>query len=836
MSNFYTYAKAYGNNILFKGYVNGEQMVKKMPFSPTLYIPSNKPSEWHSLYDNKPLEPIKFDTIKEAKDFKEKYKDVAGFKVHGIDRWEYQFINENFEGDIDYNIALARILVFDIEVISDSGFPDIQSAAHPIVNISLNNSKTGITTVLGLKDYNRSPDDKFEYKQFNSEKELLLYFIAYNQIHKFDIWTGWNTSEFDIPYVVNRIMRLFDESMVKKLSPFGIIREKVMEIRGRMVQTYDIFGIVDLDFMQLFKKFTYERKERYTLDFIAFDVLGENKLELPGESFKDSYDNHYDIFVRYNAVDTFLVRRLEDNLKLIELAFSLAFLYKCNLQDIFKTVLPWEIFIFNHLSKKKIAVPPKRLTLDAEFEGAWVKEAKPKMYGWMMSFDFASLYPSIIRQWNISPETFVPAEHDVKVFDFVYNTIHAQDAQKTAKNKNYALCANGTMYKKEFQGFLAELMQYVMDGRKIAKKEMLKLEKEYQQTKDESLLPRIAALNNRQMAFKISANSAYGAIGNKGFLYYEYRMAEAITLTGQLSDQDLANRMNIMMNGALKTRDVDYILMADTDSIYLNCEKLVDIMTIAGKLDSIESKVSFLDEFGEKVCQKIINESVDDIFERTNAFNKVMASKREAIASKGLIRGKKNYALYIHNSEGVTYNPPKLKPMGIEIVRSSTPKWARKSLKECLQMMFEKDEQTLKNHFEKLEAEFKKLPVEDIAFPRGVSDIDKWSADGRGYKGRCPIHVRASLLYNMHTSKFQKYAPIQNGDKIKFVYLKMPNSIGENIIGFPAGGTLPKELGLDKYVDYEKQFDATFKEPLQSLTDVAEFALVDITTLEDFFV
>lgn len=835
---FYTYAQCLGNNILVRGYKNGHPFVEKVKFKPTLFIPSRKETHeegWLSLYDSKPLEPMKFDDIKDAKNFCERYADVEGMEVHGFQRWQYQFINEEFPGEIQYDLRHVNITTLDIEVVDEEtdGFPDIQTADKPIVLVSLHSSKTGKTIVLGLKDYIKDADDDFEYMQFADERGLLSYFVTWMQTERPDVWTGWNTTNFDIPYIVNRLMRLFDETMVKRLSPFGYIKEKMINVRGKDVQTYDIYGVIDLDYLELYKKFgTYSAKESYALAFIAQEELGESKLEMPGFSFRDNYVNHFQTFVKYNAKDTVLVERMEKKLKLIELAFAMAYMYRCNLQDIYRTVLPWEVFIYNHLYKKKIAVPPRRHSMRADYPGAWVKDPKPGMYGWTMAFDFAALYPSTEIQWNISPETFVPGEYDLTPDDFINMTMKATYAINKAKELDCTIAANGMMYRKDRRGFLPELMKFCIDGRKIAKKEMLKLESEYQKTKDESLLPRIAALNNRQMALKIAANSAYGAIGNEGFHYYDYRIAASITLCGQLSDIQLATRMSEKFNAILNTKDVDYVIYGDTDSIYLNCQKLVDRFMPNKDRNTI---VDFLDKFGEKVCQPVVNEAVHEIFVTMNCYDEVMSSKREAIASKVLFRGKKNYAMYVHNSEGVAYDPPKLKVMGIEIVRSSTPQWCRKKLKESLQMIFETDEKTFRTNFEKIEKEFKSLPADEIAFPRGVSDMDKYDDGKGGFKKPCPIHVRASYLYNTHTKKYNIYAPIQGGDRIKFVYLKMPNPIKQDVIGFPSGMKLPRELGLDKYLDYDTQFMKTFEGPLSTLTDAAGWKLREVATLEDFF-
>lgn len=830
---FYTYAKTFGNTILVRGYENGQQVIEKVPFSPTLYIPSkNKKSEWHGLYNNEPLEPVKFTDIKEAKQFVETYKDVQGIEVHGFQRWHYQYINETYPGEVEYDLSLVNILTLDIEVVSEDedGFPDIEKADVPIVLISLHSTKTNNTIVLGLKDYTPNENDDFSYIKFSSEKALLRYFISYIQETTPDVWTGWNTDQFDIPYIINRIIRLFDESMVKKLSPFGYIQKKTLNVRGRDIQTYEIYGVISLDYLELYRKYgTYSAKESYALGSIAQEELGETKVDMPGKSFRENYNEYFQIFVKYSAIDTVLVKKMDDKLKLISLAFAMSYMYHCNLQDIFKTVGPWEIFIFNHLAAKKIAVPPKRNGMLGAVEGAWVKEPTVGMHGWTLSFDFASLYPSIMRQWNISPETFHGMEFvNIKVKDFLCDK--ADGARADAIIKNCTIAANGSLYTKDKQGFLPELMEFCMVGRKTAKQEMIKFEKEYEISKDIKLKSKISALNNKQMALKIAANACYGAIGNEGFHYYEYRMAEAITLTGQLSNIHLSNMLNKKMNNVMKTSEIDYIVYGDTDSLYLNCQPIVDLICKDKTRDQI---VKFLDLFAEQVCQPVITKSINQIYDDTNCFDAVMSSKREAIASKALFRGKKNYAMYVHNSEGVEYNPPKLKVMGLEIVRSSTPQWCKKKLKECLMMIFETDEITFRNYFAKVENEFKLLSPEEIAFPRGVSDIDKWVIGNQIKKG-VPIHVRGALLYNSYAKDRPDFQKIQNGDRTRFIYMKMPNPIKNNVFGFPANNKFPSEL--TKYVDYKSQFEKTFEHPMSSLTNCAKWSVREQSSLEDFFI
>lgn len=835
---FYTFAQQYGNHILYRGIENGISVIEKVPFKPTLYIPGkNAKSGWKSLYDSTPLDPVEFGDIKEAKAFIETYKDVEGISVHGFQKFQYQFINQTFPNDIQYDLSKLNILTYDLEVINpegESAFPDVRTADTPIVTCAFHSSIDNKTMVYGVKAYTRQPDDNFEYVLFDNEKEMLKGIVLLFQTSKPHVITGWNTETFDTPYLINRIMRILDESWVKKLSPFGIVNENLTTVNDKEIQTYNIFGVVELDYLLLYKKYgTYSAKESYTLGFIAQEELGETKVELPGISFYENYTKFHTEFIRYNSVDVDLVQKMEKKMRLIELAFAIAYMYHSNIVDVFKTVLPWEVFIFNHLAKDKIAVPPKRHGVKAEFEGAWVKDPLVGLHGWTMSWDFSSLYPSIIRQWNISPETFVSSEINTTVDDWIQDNKVSKAAVNLAIQKDCAVAANGTMYKKDYQGFLPALMEYCMIGRKVAKTEMLKLENEYQITKNEELLSRISELHNKQMALKISANSVYGAVGNSGFHYYDSRQAEAITLSGQYSDINLANKINAKLNKILKTNNVDYIISGDTDSVYANVQPIVDLFAPTKTIDQI---VAFLDRFGKEVIQPVINESVNEIFDKMNCFDKVMDSKREAIASKVLYRAKKNYAMYVHNSEGVSYDPPKLKVLGIEIVRSNTPQWCRKNLKKSLLMIFESNEKELQKKFLELEKEFKTLPAHDIGRPSGVSDISK-HFDGIKIKDSksVPMHVRAAINYNIACAPLSNLEQIVNGGKIKYVYLKMPNPIKQNVIGFPSHSKLPAELKLDKYIDYNTQFEKTFENPLKSLTDVAKWSLRDESDLTSFF-
>lgn len=820
---FYTGAWQYGNKIFYRGIENGRKVILKDSFSPSLFVKSKNDSKWTSLYGDS-LSEITFADINEAKEYVKRYEDVAGFELHGMTQFQYQYINAHFPDEIQYDTKDMTIWSLDIEVSTEYGFPNIATANEEILLIAITDKTSRKSIVFGTNDYiptGKNNNVKFEYRLFKDEYTMLKKFIEFWQSDYPDIVTGWSIDVFDFPYLVNRISRVLDDDWVKKLSPFNVVSERQVEIRGKMVQTYEVLGVIQLDYLTLYKKFTYTQQESYSLENISMIELGKGKVENPYSTFKEFYTNDFPLFVEYNCIDSIRPLELDDKMQLIDLVVSIAYQAKCNIRDVYGPVKTWDVYIYNYLSKQNIAIPPQSKKPSREFEGAFVKDPKVGMYGWVVSFDFASLYPNIIRQWNMSPETITDCTVDMTVDKMVSEMPYKKDHE-------LSVAANGSTYEIGKEGILPKLMTEMLDGRKLAKKEMLRLEAEYQQTKNDQLKSRIAALNNKQMALKILANSAYGAISNAGFRYFDIRIAEAITLTGQAVDKHLEKELNTFLNKALKTENRTYAIYLDTDSCYLDLQSLVDLKC---KNKSTDDIVKFLDTFCENVLQVVVQKSIDKIFDYCNCRTKTMNAKREAIASRGLWVSKKRYALLVHNSEGVSYDPPKLKIMGLDIVRSSTPYKVRDLLKTALQMMFDKGEDDLQKHIVKVRSEFMKLSPEDISFPRGVTDIEKWSVSG-GYRSGTPIHVRASILYNKYYAN-KDVQPIANSDKIKFIYLKMPNPIKEDVIGVPAGSNIPKNLV--SYVNYDLMFEKVFLKPLEGLVNSAGWNIEKKATLADFF-
>ena len=828
-SSFYTNVIEHKGKLLIRGVNNGQSYLSRINYSPKLYLPTNEQSKYKTL-DGINLKSKRFDSISKAKHFYNEYAPIPEYKIFGMNRYNYQYIADEYKGEMRWNKDYIKIFTLDIETECENGFPDPDTAKETVICITIKNHSNKQILTWGTGEF-ISKKSNVTYIKCQNEKHLLLEFLKFWCKNHPDIVTGWNVKFFDIPYLMNRMRFIFDNDTINKMSPWNYVNADRVQMGNKNSQFWNILGVSVLDYFDLYRKFTYVRQESYKLDYIAKVELGEQKLDNPYETFKDFYTKDYQRFVEYNIQDVELVDRLEDKMKLIELCLTMAYDYKVNYTDVYSQVRCWDTLIYNHLLEKNIIIPPREDQIkDSQYEGAYVKDPQLGLHNWIVSFDLNSLYPHLIMQYNISPETFVGTEPKaVGVENFLDERLNL----KWAKDRNVTIAPNGAMFKRDKQGFLPELMEKMYTERVVYKKKAIEAKKEYQKTKDPIYLNEISRCHNIQMAKKIALNSAYGAIGNQYFRYFDVKQAEAITLGGQLSIRWVERDVNRFMNKILNTNNINYVVASDTDSIYLRLDKLVEKVC---KDKTINQIVDFIDKAAEDKIQKVIDDSFQNLTNYVNAYQQKMIMKREAIANKGIWVAKKRYMMNVFDEEGIRFDIPKLKIMGVEAVKSSTPEVCRGKIKDAIRVIMNNSEEDLIKFVSDFKEVFKTLSPEEVAFPRSCNNLDKYTNSSQIYNKGTPIHVKGSLIYNynIHRHKLErKYPLIKNGDKIKFLMLKQPNTVKDTVISFAT--KIPQEFELHKYVDYDMQFEKTFTDPLRFILESIGWKLEKEASLEAFF-
>jgi DNA polymerase elongation subunit (family B) len=830
---FYTNISRYGNSLLYRGYENGKKISKRIKYQPTLFVSTPK-GDWKSI-DGVQCAPLKLDSMRDAKNWVDENKHTAGRQIFGNDRYIPAFINEEFPGEIKYNRNQINVTTIDIEVQSDEGFPHPDTASYPVTAICLKNNIDNTYYVWGCGDYNVSESvmktNRVIYRKCESELELFQLFLTHwsTPSHCPDVITGWNVRFFDIPYIINRSIKILGEDLTKKFSPWNMIEPGTVRRINRTEAVYDLKGINTADYLELFQKYTYTAQESYRLDHIANVILGDKKLsyEEHGSLF-DLYKNDYQKFIDYNIKDVELVDRLEEKMGLITLMMTMAYKGGVNYSDTFGVTAIWETIIYRHLYQQKITIPFYEEKIKSSYPGGYVKDPMVGMHDNVVSFDLNSLYPSLIMQYNMSTETI--AEGLIANID-IERILEGQQID----NKGYSVGGNGQCFHTKTKGVMPKLVDTMYSDRVTIKQDMISAQKELQtidKTDKQKLWDierRISVAENEQMAIKILLNSLYGALGNRYFRFFDQRIAEAITLSGQLTIRWAEVAINKYLNTILQTNKKDYVIAIDTDSLYVSLNDLV-------KAVNPDDPINFMDKVCSDKLEPVLQKSYEELFGLMGGIENRMVMKREAIGDRAIWTAKKRYILNVHDNEGVRYAEPKLKIMGIEAIKSSTPASCRDALKELFKVIMQGSERQTQIAIEHFKTYYFTLPAHDIAFPRGVSKVSDYSAKDTIYRKGTPIHVRAALLHNQQLKAHgltRKYEPIKNGDKTKFIYLKKPNPIHENVIGFTQ--YLPKEFGLNNYIDYETQFQKTFLDPIEHILKAVGWSSEEVQSLEDFF-
>lgn len=895
MSSFYTNVSFHKGKILLKGVDNGKRIQTSIPYQPYLFVPSNDQSSEYKTIFGAPVERVDFRTVGQARDYINKYKDVDGYDLFGMTQWVYPFIYDRYAhaGAIPYDRSAIRILTLDIETdtgmwddqqeikvrksedsteiettveqlykypdwevydlkyerwvavmqscyITDIEYSPVETAAKEINSITFRID--GQNIILGFYDYTPENADT-TYIKCKNEIELLNKTI--DIIRKIDpaIVTGWNSSMYDIPYITNRVLRVLGEEKMKQLSPWGIVERKMIHDKfGHDFEQITWVGISSIDYMDTYKKFQSATEENYALDYISEIQLGVGKLDYSKYgSLRALYIMNRPLYYKYNIIDVERLTQIEEKLKLFDVQLSLAYYMGVNYIDVFGTVRPWDAFIHNFLLRQNIVVPQSEIGEQEEkIEGAHVKLPNPGIYNWIASFDVKSLYPSLARQCNISPETFLGTAPGITV-----DQVLAKKVEKSLidnlKAENVSLCGTGCLFDNAEEGFIAACMRLTYEERVVFQAEYKKYNKLKETTpKDDPKYTEYVSLTAyyraQQQSRKIAINSLYGAFASRFFRWYDRRLAESITKTGQIAIRQVASYINSFLNAYCGTKDVDYVIYIDTDSNYIELIKVVEKNGWSNLTNAeIAAKIN---EFCKEKLQVVINKAFDDLFEYMNHRVRVLDMARENIASRAVwTDAKKRYAMMVYDSEGTPYDPPKPKIQGHEAVKNSTPRELRKLLKAAIIKLLMEDEDALQKYVIEAEAAFHDIPFEVIAYNKNCNNLAKYSDSATIFQKGCPINVRAALVYNWMLRKHEldsKYPLIEEGNKIKYCFLTMPNPANSNVIAAPY--ELPPELKLEDYIDYRTMFEKAFISPLRSLTDAAGWTVEKVPDLSDLFV
>lgn len=812
----YTYATTLGNRCYLRARAaDGRPVFVEQNYTPTYFLPTDI-FTGDQGFDGTPLLPHYQTSIREGRAFLKEHPEA-----YGNIQCEYQLLADVY-GTTDIVPDMDRLLIWNIDIENPGEqFATVEDPHNPVLTITVKKRHMGQQEIVvyGYGDYVTRPGETFV--KCKDEDELLRAFVRdwRNKGNYPDIVTGWNVQFFDIPYLVRRMERLWGEraETVMNLSPFRDLNTREVVLFGQAQTVIDVRGVAILDYLELYKKFTYTQRENYRLDTIAHIELGRRKVSYKEyHSLHTLYKDNYQKFVEYNIADVELVDALDEKLKMLELVCALAYSAKANYVDTFKQVRLWDVMIYHYLRGQGKQIPPKvEGDKTEQYAGAFVKPPQVGLHRWVVSFDVASMYPHIIREWNLSPETITGRKVEVKIDDLLQEKpMQAFQHDADLTSLGYAMAANGVLVHRHTEGFLPVMLKTLYDERTRFKKLANDAKKEREAhakgtPEYDRLTKQIAAFNNQQMVRKVNLNSAYGALGSQYFRFYNTDMAEAVTLTGQFVLRFLVQRVNAFLNTTFGTTNEDYVIAGDTDSIYVRLDRAAERLGPR----SVQKMVTALDAFCEHCMQPVLDRAFGDIATYLNVYVPCLTMKREVIAEKGIWSAKKRYVLDVWDQEGVRYQTPKLKMMGIETVQSTTPTIVRDLLTEAITLVLRGTEPELWDFVEHRYAQFCAAPFEDVAFGTSVNGVTKYAQATKSV----PIHVRAALVYNRAIASLPEYEPITDGQKIKWAYLREPNSWQSDVIAAPDG--CPPEWNVERTINYHTQWEIAFLKPLQVFLD-----------------
>lgn len=828
------------------------------------YMPSDD-GEYTSIYGDK-LRKIEFDSVSKMNDTRKMYKD-AGRKLFESDiAVENRFVLDQWKGQ-DLKIPDFDVHYLDIEVHSDEGFPHADAADHPVTAITVWSTKKKKFFIFAEKEFNtdflKNEDGEVPHwvKFFDSEEELLETYIKFvNKFHP-DVISGWNSNGFDIPYIVNRCTKLLGSRKTSKLSPIGVINRRKRKSKfGKEYETITIGGINCIDYLELYKNYHFGEQESYKLDYIARVEIDAQKLEYEG-SLKDLYYNDWQHYIEYNVQDVQLLIDIDEKLQFMSMMIGICYNCRVPLEQYATTTKVLDGAFISRLMLDNIILPDVSSTeKDDKYVGAFVKDPDRGVHEWIVSYDATSLYPSIMMQHNISPETKVCKlqDYDAKVIMAILGgedvgsdaDYEAEDGltygewAAKIKENNYSIASNGAVYRHDAQGIVPRFVEEWFHKRKHHKKLMLAAESAHDH--DEAKLQ-----TGLQLNYKILINSVYGYLGTEYSRLYDPHNAIAVTTVGQeclkatissidtfFKDKWAESKIGKKIGASSVPSTVVY---GDTDSVYLCVGRVLD--SFGYDTSDVRKTEAFLDNKISPIIVKVIDNAMEHVsLKRMNAPTNKIFFKREMIARRGIHLAKKRYVAWVLNMEGVNIeegSSHELEVKGIEIVRSSTPEIVRKYLKDTVTNMIKSlDEKQVAETIKDIHKEFMNAEPVSISKTSTANNLAKYTdVSGLPMKG-CPQHIKGAVLYNKSLKDLGllgDYEEIFEGDKVKVTYVKPQDHYRSNCISFK--GSIPKELRLNDCVDYELMWEKVFLKPLEQFYEILRWSIPDcgVEDIDDLF-
>jgi DNA polymerase elongation subunit (family B) len=820
--------------------LNGKKQREVVEFQPILGYKVNEESDWKDIYGNN-LKTIRFQNIAEAKDWIKENKNM--FDIYGDINPHLAFITEHYKGEIPPQREVMNIYNFDIECVSSSGgFPKPENDGDFISAITFQNMNTNQYFIFGLKPYNNTVSNT-EYILCSSEENLLEQIIDFFNRQDIDVLSGWNISGFDIPYLVKRINKILGEDAANRLSPDKRLFHGHATINKRQTEVYRIQGISTLDYLVLYQKFTYDNKDSYSLDNISSLELSNQKLEYKTEyeSLNQLYEQNHQLYIEYNQKDVELVYLLDQKLKFIDIAINYAYMMKCDLESIFGTVTPWDANLYNVLYHKNILCPPKKVQRAEDYEGGYVLDPVRGLHRWVTVYDIVSSYPNQLISSNMGPETIVPEWYinkhdDLKAIRKSFFGVEAcLDIDRLEKIKpilekhNLSYTCNGQFFYKDKQSFIASVVSEVFQKRVEIKKQ-IKLTKNKQEKE---------LLESKSQITKIAINSCYGFLGCNFSRYYDTRIAEAITLQGQLC----ARGVNTYLE---KQNPMISWVYQDTDSGFFNLEKVVN-KKYNNNVPYSQTVVDFILKYQKKVLEPCVDEYVQRLGSAINVNKMTIEIEHECIADKSIFVEKKLYLMRQVYKEGVNLvDKPKFKIKGLAVIKTAAyPAFVREAMKKIIEVMVDtEDNKRCMEMIQEFKKIFYKCSFAQISKPTSINLIgNRTQPDGSVIQipltlktSGLPLQARAALIYNQALVEHKlhnKYQPIASGSKMRYIYIKQPNIFGSKVFGCPE--KVPKEFEGKFEIDYDEQWKVLFMKPMTIVMDSIGFNFEKKIDMNSFF-